>query len=295
MPVPAGAAHKIKGGRWTVFRFFLVSLAFTSAWVAVSSQLAYYRRIHGPAVLLQLNIAYFLPSIPLLIVSAFLDKPLEARLGERQAEGQGLQHSAGRSTLGPHWQSKRNSVSTDRCPPPRPASCASPPLAGVAKTILVRLLVGLVGYGAVCAWFPFMPEHIWCAACTAAPPGAAHLGQLWQSLFCFGPPAYRCKHRWFAAALPPAVPTPIPPPCNLLQVPAWLGGCPRPLWRHRLLSLLPAGGPLCQQERDCPGAGLLRQRAPGSDAAAGAGNGAHTHQATAGAAAPAVGFELDKC
>lgn len=80
----AGAAHKIKGGRWTVFRFFLVSLAFTSAWVAVSSQLAYYRRIHGPAVLLQLNIAYFLPSIPLLIGSAFLDKPLETRLGENE-------------------------------------------------------------------------------------------------------------------------------------------------------------------------------------------------------------------
>jgi hypothetical protein len=34
-------------------------------------------------------------------------------------------------------------------------------IAGVAKTILVRLLVGLLGYGAVCVWFPFMPEHIW--------------------------------------------------------------------------------------------------------------------------------------
>ncbi|KAL4457583.1 hypothetical protein ABPG75_012448 [Micractinium tetrahymenae] len=110
---PGGAgSHKIKGGRWTVFRFFLVSVAFTSAWVAVSSQLGYYRKLHGPAVLLQLNIAYFLPSIPLLIVSAFLDRPLEARLG-------------------------------------------------VAKTILVRLLLGLVGYGAVTAWFPFMPERIW--------------------------------------------------------------------------------------------------------------------------------------
>lgn len=120
-----------------MFRFFLVSVAFTSAWVAVSSQLGYYRKLHGPAVLLQvgfrgwskatcisqcltgadvnrwsaehrllalhltfqcprpaypavrapppplvqLNIAYFLPSIPLLIVSAFLDRPLEARLG----------------------------------------------------------------------------------------------------------------------------------------------------------------------------------------------------------------------
>ncbi|KAL4440645.1 hypothetical protein ABPG77_000354 [Micractinium sp. CCAP 211/92] len=108
----APGVQKIKGGRWTVFRFFLVSVAFTSAWVAVSSQLGYYRKLHGPAVLLQLNIAYFLPSIPLLIVSAFLDRPLEARLG-------------------------------------------------VAKTILVRLVLGLLGYGAVTAWFPFMPERIW--------------------------------------------------------------------------------------------------------------------------------------
>ncbi|EFN58589.1 hypothetical protein CHLNCDRAFT_140764 [Chlorella variabilis] len=106
------SGNKIKGGRWTVFRFFLVSVAFTSAWVAVSSQLGYYRQIHGPAVLLQLNIAYFMPSIPLLIFSAFLDKPLEERLG-------------------------------------------------VAKTILCRLLVGLLGYAAVCIWFPFMPEKIW--------------------------------------------------------------------------------------------------------------------------------------
>lgn len=45
---------------------------------------------------------------------------------------------------------------------PRPSrSPPTPPFAGVAKTILVRLLVGLVGYGAVCAWFPFMPEQIW--------------------------------------------------------------------------------------------------------------------------------------
>lgn len=32
------------------------------------------------------------------------------------------------------------------------------PCAGVARTILTRLLLGLVGYGAVCAFFPFMPE-----------------------------------------------------------------------------------------------------------------------------------------
>lgn len=40
--------------------------------------------------------------------------------------------------------------------------------AGVARTILVRLLLGLVGYGAVTAWFPFMPDHIWWVGQAAA-------------------------------------------------------------------------------------------------------------------------------
>lgn len=89
--VTAGAdARKIKGGRWTVARFFLVSVAFTSAWLAVSSQrecaagpaarggcggapcapdrlyegceclaptaaVDYYRKLHGPQVLLQVR------------------------------------------------------------------------------------------------------------------------------------------------------------------------------------------------------------------------------------------------
>lgn len=59
-----------------------VSTAYTSTWLAVSSQLGNYRELYGPQVLLQLNIAYFLPSIPLLIVSGLFDKVLEAKLGE---------------------------------------------------------------------------------------------------------------------------------------------------------------------------------------------------------------------
>jgi hypothetical protein len=81
-------------------------------WLAVSSELGYYRSLYGPEVLLYLNIAYYAPSIPLLLFSSFFDESLEAKLG-------------------------------------------------TAKTILARLLVGLVGYGLVCAWFPFMPQHLW--------------------------------------------------------------------------------------------------------------------------------------
>lgn len=70
-----------------VFRFFLVSTAYTSVWLAVSSQLGSYREQFGPQVLLQLNIAYFLPSIPLLLVSGFFDKALETKLGGWGARG----------------------------------------------------------------------------------------------------------------------------------------------------------------------------------------------------------------
>ena len=87
MAPAAVGGQKIKGGRWTVFRFALLSIAYTSVWLAVSSQLGWYRHLHGPQVLLQLNLAYFLPSIPLLVVSAYLDRPLEARFGKRRCVG----------------------------------------------------------------------------------------------------------------------------------------------------------------------------------------------------------------
>lgn len=41
---------KIKGKKQTVFRFFLCSLAYTSTWITVSSQLSYWRAIYGPQV-----------------------------------------------------------------------------------------------------------------------------------------------------------------------------------------------------------------------------------------------------
>lgn len=40
----------------------------------------------------------------------------------------------------------------------------------MAKTVLVRLLVGLVGYGTTTLIFPFLPLHIWCAG---GPSGVA--------------------------------------------------------------------------------------------------------------------------
>lgn len=59
-----------------------VQLAFTIAWMTVSSLLAHYKLKYGPAILLQMNIAYFLPSIPLLLISSCLDEWLDHTLGD---------------------------------------------------------------------------------------------------------------------------------------------------------------------------------------------------------------------
>ncbi|KAL3137216.1 hypothetical protein ABBQ32_006768 [Trebouxia sp. C0010 RCD-2024] len=73
--------NKIKGGKWTVVKFFSVSLAFTMVWMLIISQLGYYKLLYGPQVLLQMNIAYFLPSIPLLGLSSQFDERLDQKFG----------------------------------------------------------------------------------------------------------------------------------------------------------------------------------------------------------------------
>jgi hypothetical protein len=73
--------QKIKGGAWTVTKFFVLSIGFTSVWLAVSSELGKLREQYGPAVLLWLNLAYYAPSLPLLITSSLTDGVLEERLG----------------------------------------------------------------------------------------------------------------------------------------------------------------------------------------------------------------------
>lgn len=97
--------NKIKGGRWTVAKFFSISvtvllhdnavlksnkqkhaivvlqLAFTMVWMTIISQLGYYKLLYGPQVLLQMNIAYFLPSIPLLGLSSQFDERLDQKFG----------------------------------------------------------------------------------------------------------------------------------------------------------------------------------------------------------------------
>ena len=67
-----GGGHarvRIKGKAGSVFRFFSIAASFMVVWMMISSQLGYYSKEYGPQILLFLNIAFILPSIPVLLVS----------------------------------------------------------------------------------------------------------------------------------------------------------------------------------------------------------------------------------
>ncbi|KAK9849775.1 hypothetical protein WJX84_003292 [Apatococcus fuscideae] len=61
--------------------FFLVSVAYTIGWTAISSMLAFYKQMYGPQILLQLNTVYFLPSIPVLLLQTQCDARINRSLG----------------------------------------------------------------------------------------------------------------------------------------------------------------------------------------------------------------------
>lgn len=81
----APARVRIKGRTWSVVRFFLIAVSFMCAWVLVSSELGYYSRWFGPQILLELSMAFYLPSIPVLVISGQFEKVLDARLGVVQS------------------------------------------------------------------------------------------------------------------------------------------------------------------------------------------------------------------
>eukprot|EP00878_Enallax_costatus_P041856 GHUV01048761.1.p1 GENE.GHUV01048761.1~~GHUV01048761.1.p1 ORF type:complete len:240 (+),score=41.68 GHUV01048761.1:464-1183(+) len=75
------ARVRIKGRKLSVIRFLILSIAYTTPWIIMLSQLAYYSKIYGPQVLLQLNIAYYLPSIPILLLAGHVEKLLDEQFG----------------------------------------------------------------------------------------------------------------------------------------------------------------------------------------------------------------------
>ncbi|DBB16535.1 TPA: hypothetical protein ACH3X3_014799 [Trebouxia sp. C0006] len=65
--------------------FFLTSIAFTAGWTAISSLIGYYKALYGPHMLLHLNLAYFLPSLPTLILQSVWDAKLDGKYGIAKA------------------------------------------------------------------------------------------------------------------------------------------------------------------------------------------------------------------
>lgn len=64
-----------------MFKFAAVSVGYTIVWMALCSELNTFRELYGPSILLKMNIVYYLPSIPLLILSSYVDEPLDKRFG----------------------------------------------------------------------------------------------------------------------------------------------------------------------------------------------------------------------
>ena len=58
-----------------------MQVAYTIGWTAISSMLAFYKQLYGPQILLQLNTAYFLPSIPILLIQTQCDAQINRSLG----------------------------------------------------------------------------------------------------------------------------------------------------------------------------------------------------------------------
>jgi len=63
----------------------LAQIAFTAGWTAISSLIGYYKALYGPHMLLHLNLAYFLPSLPTLILQSVWDARLDGKYGIAKA------------------------------------------------------------------------------------------------------------------------------------------------------------------------------------------------------------------
>ena len=60
-------------------------VAYTIGWTAISSELSYYSARFGPRMLLLLNAAYFLPSVPVLLCQTLWDQHLDRWAGAAAA------------------------------------------------------------------------------------------------------------------------------------------------------------------------------------------------------------------
>jgi len=62
-----------------------MQVGYTMGWTTLSSMLSSLKERFGPAVLLQLNLAFFLPSLPILLMQTRLDARFDRKYGLPQA------------------------------------------------------------------------------------------------------------------------------------------------------------------------------------------------------------------
>lgn len=63
----------------------LLQVAFTAGWTAISSLIGYYKSLYGPHMLLLLNLAYFLPTLPTLLLQSVWDARVDSKFGIAKA------------------------------------------------------------------------------------------------------------------------------------------------------------------------------------------------------------------
>ncbi|KAG1671541.1 hypothetical protein FOA52_011263 [Chlamydomonas sp. UWO 241] len=82
-PVVGGPPARVRiKGRWpSVMRFFVISVGFMMTWILIQSELHYYATWFGPQILLELNFAFYLPSIPVLLISGLVERHLDKKYG----------------------------------------------------------------------------------------------------------------------------------------------------------------------------------------------------------------------
>ncbi|KAF5836510.1 hypothetical protein DUNSADRAFT_5841 [Dunaliella salina] len=80
VPVSNGRV-RIKGRAKSAIRFFLIAVSFAMPFVLITSLLGYYSLWFGPQILLELTLAFYVPSIPVLIILGQIESPMATWLG----------------------------------------------------------------------------------------------------------------------------------------------------------------------------------------------------------------------
>ena len=161
-------------------------VAYKTAWTAISSLLAQFSRDFGPQVLLHLNVAYFLPSIPVLLLQSAFQERIEARFG---LAGSAL----ARFCVGLGGLVLLTAVF--------PAFCHSV-AALLSATVLVGMSYGLA-FGTSYQLVSRFPKHNTVALTLGAPRRSRAPGRQLHS---------RSRLAWARARAPPAPPPPASPP-----------------------------------------------------------------------------------